>query len=127
MLVRQVLDNLIGNATKYVAPGVRPRVQVRGREDADVTVLTVSDNGIGIPEDQRAQVFETFHRVHPEGYRGTGLGLAIVRRAVERCGGTIEVRDNPGGGTVFEVHLPAGTPAVTAAPPTRTGVAVGAD
>ena len=83
--------------------------------------------GVGIPEDQRAQVFETFHRVHPECYRGTGLGLAIVRRAVERCGGTIEVRDNPGGGTVFEVRLPAGTPAVAAAPPTRTVVAVGAD
>ncbi|MCW2819252.1 MAG: sensor signal transduction histidine kinase [Marmoricola sp.] len=112
VLVRQVLDNLIGNATKYVAPGVRPRVQVRGREDAEETVVTISDNGIGIPEDQRQLVFETFHRVHgEESYRGTGLGLAIVRRAVDRCGGTITVRDNPGGGTVFEVRLPAGTTA----------------
>lgn len=110
VLVRQVLDNLIGNATKYVAPGVRPRVQVRGREDAEGTVVTISDNGIGIPEDQRQRVFETFHRAHGgESYRGTGLGLAIVRRAVDRCGGSITLRDNPGGGTVFEVRLPAGT------------------
>ncbi len=107
VMVRQILDNLIGNATKYVAPGVRPRVQVRGREDADWTLLTVTDNGIGIPPDQREQVFETFHRAHGEAYRGTGLGLSIVRRAVERCGGSVAVRDNPGGGTVFEVRLPA--------------------
>lgn len=107
VMVRQVLDNLIGNATKYVAPGVRPRVQVRGREDVDWTVLTVTDNGIGIPADQRDLVFETFHRAHGESYRGTGLGLAIVRRAVERCGGTVAVRENPSGGSVFEVRLPA--------------------
>ena len=119
VLVSQVLDNLIGNATKYVAPGVRPRVQVRGREDAEETVVTISDNGIGIPEDQRELVFETFHRAHGgESYRGTGLGLAIVRRAVDRCGGSITLRDNPGGGTVFEVRLPAGTPAVTPPSPT---------
>ncbi len=107
VMVRQILDNLIGNATKYVAPGVRPRVQVRGREDAEWTVLTVTDNGIGIPAEQQDLVFETFHRAHGEAYRGTGLGLAIVRRAVERCGGTVSVRDNPGGGSVFEVRLPA--------------------
>ncbi|KQT90841.1 hypothetical protein ASG49_14000 [Marmoricola sp. Leaf446] len=107
VMVRQILDNLIGNATKYVAPGVRPRVQVRGREDVDWTVLTVTDNGIGIPAEQREQVFETFHRAHGDAYRGTGLGLAIVRRAVERCGGTVSVRENPGGGSVFEVRLPA--------------------
>ncbi|MCW2867312.1 MAG: sensor signal transduction histidine kinase [Marmoricola sp.] len=124
VLVRQVLDNLIGNATKYVAPGVRPRVQVRGREDAEETVVTISDNGIGIPEEHRERVFETFHRAHGESYRGTGLGLAIVRRAVERCNGSITLRDNPGGGTVFEVRLPAGTPAETPAAPVTAPAAV---
>lgn len=117
VMVRQVLDNLIGNATKYVAPGVRPRVQVRGREDAEWTVLTVTDNGIGIPAEQRDLVFETFYRAHGEAYRGTGLGLAIVRRAVERCGGTVSVRDNPGGGSVFEVRLPAAPLTAVVDPP----------
>ncbi|ROR93001.1 PAS domain-containing protein [Nocardioides aurantiacus] len=124
VMVRQVLDNLIGNATKYVAPGVRPRVQVRGREDADWTLLTVTDNGIGIPPDQREQVFETFHRAHGEAYRGTGLGLAIVRRAVERCGGSVVVRDNPGGGTVFEVRLPAAPLTEVVEAPTPDGPVV---
>jgi signal transduction histidine kinase len=124
VMVRQILDNLIGNATKYVAPGVRPRVQVRGREDADWTLLTVTDNGIGIPVDQREQVFETFHRAHGEAYRGTGLGLAIVRRAVERCGGSVVVRDNPGGGTVFEVRLPAAPLTEVVEAPTPDGPVV---
>ena len=120
VLVRQILDNLIGNATKYVAAGVRPRVQVRGREDADWTLLTVTDNGIGVPAEQREQIFETFHRAHGAAYRGTGLGLAIVRRAVERSGGSIHLRDNPTGGSIFEVRLPPAPSApVVAAPETR--------
>ncbi len=121
VLVRQILDNLIGNATKYVAAGVRPRVQVRGREDADWTLLTVTDNGIGVPAEQREQIFETFHRAHGAEYRGTGLGLAIVRRAVERSGGTISLRDNPAGGSIFEVRLPPAPSApVVAAPKARS-------
>ncbi|SDS81156.1 PAS domain S-box-containing protein [Nocardioides scoriae] len=112
VMVRQILDNLIGNATKYVAPGVRPRVQVRGREDAEWTVLSVTDNGIGVPVEHREKVFASFHRAHGENYRGTGLGLAIVRRAVERCGGSVVLRENPSGGSIFEVRLPAAVPAV---------------
>lgn len=107
VMVRQILDNLVGNAIKYVAPEVRPEVQVAGRSEDGWTVLTVTDNGIGIPADQRERIFETFHRVDREAYRGTGLGLAIVRRAAERSGGSVTLRDNPGGGTVFEVRLPA--------------------
>jgi signal transduction histidine kinase len=118
VLLRQVLDNLIGNAVKYVAPGVRPRVHVGGRVEGGETVLVVRDNGIGIAPDLRRRVFEAFQRAHGEDYRGTGLGLAIVRRAVERCDGTITVRDPgpddvyPDGtvsltGTVFELRLPA--------------------
>lgn len=118
VLLRQVLDNLIGNAVKYVAPGVRPRVHVGGRVEGGETVLVVRDNGIGIAPGLRQRVFEAFQRAHGDDYRGTGLGLAIVRRAVERCDGTITVRDPapddvyPDGtvsstGTVFELRLPA--------------------
>jgi signal transduction histidine kinase len=112
VLLRQVLDNLVGNAVKYVAPGVRPDIELRARtvEEGSVpmVLLEVIDNGIGIPDGQHARVFDTFHRAHQDGYRGTGLGLAIVKRIVERHGGTVSARDNDGrGGTTMAVSFPA--------------------
>ncbi|WP_183407866.1 ATP-binding protein [Nocardioides marmoriginsengisoli] len=117
-LVRQLLDNLIGNALKYVGPGVRPVVEVSGEVIGDWLELRVVDNGIGIPEHQREEVFETFHRAHGDGFHGTGLGLAICRRIVDRHGGTIHVVGAPRGtGSTFVFRLPrlavlAGAPAV---------------
>ncbi|MEO5652622.1 MAG: ATP-binding protein [Marmoricola sp.] len=109
VLLRQLLDNLIGNAVKYVAPGVRPEIEVTGRHDAEELEVRVSDNGIGIPSDQREQIFDTFHRAHVQGYRGTGLGLSICRQIVERHGGRIRVEAAPGGGSTFVISLPTGT------------------
>jgi signal transduction histidine kinase len=116
-LVRQLFDNLVGNAVKYVAPGVRPHVDVRARREGEWLEVRVSDNGIGIPEDERDLVFENFHRVQRVGYQGTGLGLAICRRIADRHGGSIHAEEGPEGiGTTFVVMLPAsaagyGTPA----------------
>ncbi|MEP9363784.1 ATP-binding protein [Nocardioides sp. CN2-186] len=108
VLLRQVVDNLIGNSVKYVAPGVQPRIQVRGRVVDDMVEVEVSDNGIGIPDGQHESVFDTFHRAHQDGYRGTGLGLSIVKRIVERHGGTATARDNDtGSGTTMAVSFPA--------------------
>ena len=116
-LVRQLFDNLLGNAVKYVAPGVRPRVDLRGTRDGDWLEVQISDNGIGIPADQREQVFETFHRAHAKGYQGTGLGLAICRRIADRHGGSIHAEAGPrGAGTTFVVRLPASTAAYAAGP-----------
>jgi signal transduction histidine kinase len=108
VLLDQVLENLIGNALKYVAAGVRPHIQVAGRlEESGMVRVCVADNGIGLPEGQHDLVFDEFHRVHTKGYEGTGLGLAIVRRIVTRHGGTALARDNPDGGTIFEFTVPA--------------------
>ncbi|HEU5035358.1 MAG TPA: ATP-binding protein [Nocardioides sp.] len=112
VLLRQVVDNLIGNAVKYVAPGVQPRIEVRARshgsDGTPMVEIEVSDNGIGIPAGQHQQVFDSFHRAHQDGYRGTGLGLSIVKRIVERHGGTVAARDNDGaGGTTMSVSFPA--------------------
>lgn len=112
VLLRQVIDNLVGNAVKYVAPGVCPEITVRGRrvdgDDGPMVLIEVSDNGIGIPSGQHTRVFDTFHREHREGYRGTGLGLSIVKRIVERHGGKASARDNEsGGGTTMTVTFPA--------------------
>ncbi|MET8147099.1 ATP-binding protein [Actinoplanes sp. NPDC005259] len=106
--VRQLLDNLIGNAVKYTAPGVTPCLTVTStRQDGDVRV-TIADNGIGIPAGQHEAIFDNFHRAHPTtGYAGTGLGLAICHRIVARHGGTITADDNPGGGSRFTFTLPA--------------------
>jgi signal transduction histidine kinase len=80
--------------------------------DAHVgTTLTVTDTGIGIPEDERHRLFERFFRTstaRSAGVPGTGLGLAVVRTIVERHGGTITAGPGPEGvGTVFTVRLPA--------------------
>lgn len=109
VLIRQVVDNLIGNALKYVAPGVEPKICVSGRRTTSrqVTVL-VADNGIGIPAGERERIFDEFHRAHYRDYEGSGLGLSIVRRIITRHDGTIVARANPAGsGSVFEFTLPA--------------------
>ncbi|HWS35109.1 MAG TPA: ATP-binding protein [Actinoplanes sp.] len=107
VLTRQLLDNLIGNAVKYTAPGVVPRLTVTGTVRGGFTEVTVADKGIGIPPGQHDAIFGNFHRAHRDsGYAGTGLGLAICKRIVERHGGMITAADNPGGGSRFTFTLP---------------------
>lgn len=104
----QCLANLLDNAVKFVAPGVRPVVHVfTERHDQNVRVL-VRDNGIGIAPEHRARLFELFHRLPTsDGYRGTGIGLAIVRRATARMNGRAGVESAPGLGSTFWIELPA--------------------
>jgi signal transduction histidine kinase len=125
-LVRQLFDNLIGNALKYVPPGVRPEVTISGDTAGDSTghpsgdwlEVRVTDNGIGIPAEQRELVFESFHRAHGDRYQGTGLGLAICRRIADRHGGSIHVEEGPGGrGTTFVVRLPSTATGYAGPPP----------
>jgi signal transduction histidine kinase len=116
-MLRHVLENLVGNAIKYVRPGAAARIDVTAADTAPGwTRIDVSDRGIGIPDADKPAVFERFHRAHAaDGYAGTGLGLAICKRIVERHGGEVGVTDNPGGGTRFHFTLP-----VTDAPPAGT-------
>ena len=92
-LVRQLLTNLIGNAVKYVAPGVTPRIAITATRTADMLQIRVSDNGIGIPDQDLGRIFDSFFRASgTQGYPGTGLGLAICAQTVERHGGRISAR-----------------------------------
>jgi signal transduction histidine kinase len=111
-MLRHVLDNLIGNALKYVRPDTAARVEVRPAPAPDGWArIEVADRGIGIPDQHKPAVFDRFHRAHVNsGYAGTGLGLAICKTIVERHGGEIAVADNPGGGTRFHFTLPLPTP-----------------
>jgi signal transduction histidine kinase len=102
-LLRQVLDQLIGNAVGFVRHGTAARVTVGARQQADGWWrIEVADRGIGVPADHRERVFAPFHRTPAaEGYPGTGLGLAVCRRIIALHGGEIGVEANPGGGSVF--------------------------
>lgn len=109
-LVRQLLDNLVGNALKYVRPGTPAEVVVRGRHVGDRVELTVADRGIGIPAQEREAVFGAFHRSAGAGHvEGHGIGLSVCQAIVERHGGDIVARDRADGrgGTAFVLTLPA--------------------
>jgi signal transduction histidine kinase len=103
-LMRQILRNLIGNALKYSPEGGTVWVHA-DRHDGIVT-LRVTDQGIGIPLEDRAALFEPFHRGTNVGeIQGSGLGLAIVKKAVTSHGGEIAVESTVGRGSVFTVTL----------------------
>lgn len=107
--LRQVVDNLVGNAVKYADPDRAAEVVVSARVDGDRLLLEVSDRGLGIPERELAHVFEPFRRAHGGGTSGSGLGLAICHSVVTRHGGTISARPRSGGGTTVGLSLPAPT------------------
>ncbi len=118
MQVRQLLQNLIGNALKFHRPGVPPVVEVRARlvaavgHDASRCEITVRDNGIGFEEQYRERIFDVFQRLHGrQEYEGTGMGLAICRRIVDRHGGQITAHGVLGQGATFLITLPAQQPA----------------
>lgn len=104
--LEQVLVNLMTNAIKYSPAG--GQVVVKVATQGEWAMLSVSDQGIGIPPDQQAAIFEPFHRVAQAtaGIAGSGLGLAVSKRIVERHGGRIEVESEPGHGTTFRVLIP---------------------
>ena len=105
----QVVFNLVENAIKYNLPGGRVTVTARRAEER--VLLSVSDTGVGIPEDEREKIFDRFYRVDKARSRaagGTGLGLSIVWETVRLHGGRIEVRPGEDGrGTCFAVEFPA--------------------
>jgi signal transduction histidine kinase len=118
--MRQLFQNLIGNALKFHRPEVAPVVSLAARlvPDADQCLDTpppaaehyqiiVADNGIGFDEKYRERIFSVFQRLHSRSaYEGTGVGLAICRKIVERHGGSITATSTPGQGARFIVTLP---------------------
>ena len=105
--IQQILYNLIGNAIKFTEKG---KIAVSA-EAADAWVaVSVSDTGIGIPEDKFDRIFESFEQVDgstAREYGGTGLGLSITKKLVELHGGTIRVESKPGEGSRFTFTIPA--------------------
>jgi signal transduction histidine kinase len=103
----RIFNNLVGNAVKYTERG---GVEVRAERVDGWIRVTVTDTGIGIPDDALPQLFQEFFRASnakATGESGTGLGLAIVKDLVERYGGRVEVESEEGVGTSFCILMPA--------------------
>jgi signal transduction histidine kinase len=112
--MRQLFQNLIGNALKFHRSGIPSMIQVRGEVlnghshfGEPLCRITVEDNGIGFDERHLGRIFTIFQRLHDQGeYQGFGVGLAICRRIVRRHAGEITAQSVPGRGSTFIVMLP---------------------
>ncbi|SDT48367.1 GAF domain-containing sensor histidine kinase [Actinoplanes derwentensis] len=102
VLIRQLLQNLIGNAVKYRDPSRSCQIDISAGPDS----VLIADNGIGIPPGRREEVFDMFTRVDGLPVPGHGIGLSSCLRIAERHGGTITIGETPGGGTTVVVTLP---------------------
>jgi len=105
--LREILINLLDNATQYTPAG--GAITARAAESEAGITLSVSDTGIGIPQSEQQRIFERFYRVDDARSReagGTGLGLAIAKHLVEMHGGTIQVQSEVNRGSTFLVFLP---------------------
>ena len=132
--MRQLVQNLLGNALKFTRPGAAPTVRLwvepAAGEDGAVT-LFVQDNGIGFDEKYLDRIFNVFQRLHGRGvYEGTGIGLAVVRKIAERHGGTVTARSRPGEGATFAVTLPLRRttppgPEASGSAPSESGSSIG--
>jgi PAS domain S-box-containing protein len=103
--LRSILYNLISNALKYSDPSKEGTIQVSSQNLGDQILLTISDNGLGIPEQQIHKVFTMFKRYHTH-VEGSGVGLYIVKRIIENAGGKIELNSEVGKGSTFKIYLP---------------------
>jgi signal transduction histidine kinase len=109
--MRQLMQNLIGNALKYHRADVPPIVKVHSKpangSSNGMCHIMIDDNGIGFEEIYADRIFTIFQRLHGRNeYEGTGVGLAVCRKIVERHGGAITARSTPGQGSSFTVTLP---------------------
>jgi PAS domain S-box-containing protein len=110
--MRQLLQNLIGNALKFHRPQQPPIVKIYSEiviqeNDVQMYQITVQDNGIGFDEKYCERIFQVFQRLHGRSeYDGTGIGLAICRKIIERHEGNITAKGQPGQGAKFIVNLP---------------------
>jgi signal transduction histidine kinase len=106
--LRQAITNLVGNGIKYTPDNGRIQVSLT-RHDKRLN-FEVEDNGYGISQEKQNSLFQRFYRAHEPGtdhIPGTGLGLSLVKAVIERHGGEVRVKSDPGKGSTFGFWLPA--------------------
>lgn len=101
----QVLQNLIANAIKYRKPDVAPQIKIAIESTLTEHIISITDNGKGIPDDRKDRVFDIFYRIDKE-VEGTGIGLNIVKKITAKHGGKIWLESQEGIGTIFYVSIP---------------------
>lgn len=104
--LRSILQNILSNAVKYRDVGRKLQVGIRTDKAGDYILLQISDNGIGIEEEQKDKVFRMYGRLHDD-RKGTGVGMAIVKRIVDNMGGKIQLDSKVGEGSTFKVYFPS--------------------
>ena len=102
--IRSILYNLISNAIKYRHPDKAPKISVEIRKKDEMVHISVTDNGLGIAEDQQDLIFTPFTRLKKD-IDGTGIGLHLVKKIIENEGGRISVSSKEGEGTRFDIFL----------------------
>lgn len=105
--LQQVIINIVSNAIKYTPEG--GKIDISAKNKGDFLMITVTDNGVGIPEDDLPRIFERFYRVEKSRASdagGTGLGLAIAKEIIDAHGGSITIESMFGRGTSVEVAIP---------------------
>jgi len=105
-MLRQIFQNLIGNAVKYKGEGA-PAIHISALRTAEEWLFSVRDSGMGIDPADAERVFGMFKRLHGKEIPGTGIGLALCKKIVERHGGRIWVESEPGHGATFKFTIPA--------------------
>ncbi len=104
--ISMVVENLLTNAVKYRDPEEeRPYIKICSERKGRDFIFCVEDNGLGVPEDQQAQLFEMFKRFHPKVAYGSGLGLYLIKKSAEAMGAEISFSDL-GGGSSFTLVIP---------------------
>jgi two-component system sensor histidine kinase/response regulator len=102
----QCVSNLVGNAIKFVKPGITPRVRIKAEAVGDESRIWFTDNGIGIAPADLDRIFGIFVKIHaPETYSGTGIGLSIVRKAAQKMGAKVGVESSLDSGSRFWLQL----------------------
>ena len=106
-VLEQVLTNLVENAIKFTAPGIRPTVHIQAEIRTSTIRLWIEDNGVGVPQAFSERIFEPFETLSSgQSASGTGIGLAIAKQGIQRMGGKIGFQSNPLGGSRFWIELP---------------------
>ncbi len=104
--LRQLFDNLISNGLKYAKPQQPPRITLHWERQGNMVRFSVHDEGLGIPETQRARVFEPFVRLKHSDAAGSGIGLTIVKRIVELYGGRVWIESSGDSGSTVMFTIP---------------------
>lgn len=107
LALERVFQNLISNANKFVDDNTTPEIIISSKENKVAWEISITDNGIGIPEDKQKKIFRSFSRINvAKKYPGSGLGLTVCKKMVKKIGGNISVASEPGEGSCFTITLP---------------------